>query len=57
MISEDESPSKSNLKIETLLINEAQVHELISYRQFFGGPNFFRVFRIFYKLANIPEDA
>lgn len=31
--------------------------ELIHYRDYFKDPQFFKLFRIFYSMANIPEDA
>ena len=38
-------------------ITREDCDELMKYRHFFGAPNFFKLFRSFYKLANIPEDA
>jgi len=38
-------------------INEEQTGKLATFKNYFGGPNFFKVFRAFYKLSNIPEDA
>mmetsp|Transcript_4613 Transcript_4613/g.7021 ORF Transcript_4613/g.7021 Transcript_4613/m.7021 type:complete len:184 (+) Transcript_4613:971-1522(+) len=45
------------MKTNMTLISETKVYELINYRQTLGEANFFRVFRSFYKLSNIPEDA
>lgn len=51
---EEESENKiSNM----VLVDEKKVYDLIWYRTFFGNPNFFKIFRAFYKLANVPEDA
>jgi len=43
--------------LSTTLINETAIYELLRFRAHFGPPNFFRVFRLFYSLSIIPEDA
>jgi hypothetical protein len=50
-------PAKEKLVLSTTLVNETQIFELVQFRAHFGGPNFFRVFRMFYQLSNVPEDA
>jgi hypothetical protein len=51
------SPGKTPMVLNTFLVNDENVSKLIAHRAFFGAPNFFRIFRIFYKLAVVPEDA
>jgi hypothetical protein len=51
------SPGKTPMILNTFLVNDDNVYKLIEHRTFFGAPNFFRIFRIFYELAVIPEDA
>lgn len=60
MDGEDCSPTglaKTPMVLNTFLVNDDNVYKLVEHRSFFGPANFFRVFRIFYQLAVIPEDA
>jgi hypothetical protein len=43
--------------LNTSLIHDYSIYDLIQSRQYFGAPNFFRIFRIFYQLSNVPEDT
>ena len=55
---EDGEQKAEQDKNSTLVyVNEKETYELVGYRGFFGNANFFRLFRFFYKLAHIPEDA
>jgi len=54
---EDETKKESTGARSMIHISKEDSDELIKYRNFFGAPNFFKIFRAFYKLANIPEDA
>ena len=40
-----------------ILINDKQISDFVSFRAFFGNRNFFKIFRSFYRLANVPADA
>lgn len=40
-----------------ITIPEDQIAELIEYRKFFKDPQFFKIFRMFYALAVVPEDV
>ena len=40
-----------------VLLNDRQISDFISFRAFFGNFNFFKIFRSFYRLANVPADA
>lgn len=59
MLSDDENETRKESKSarSMLLVSKEDTDELIKYRAFFGPPNFFKIFRAFYKLSNIPEDA
>jgi len=39
------------------IINADAVAALAFYKEHFGPENFFNIFKCFYQLANIPEDA
>jgi len=51
----DDGEAKSGTNM--VLIEDKKITELMDHRSFFGNPNFFKLFRSFYRLANIPEDA
>ena len=40
-----------------IIIPEYKITKLIEYRNFFGSPTFFKIFRAFYKLSNIPYET
>ena len=50
-------PGKTPMVLNTFLVTDDNVYKLIEHRAYFGLPNFFRIFRIFYQLATVPEDA
>ena len=39
------------------MVVASKVNDLIKYREIFGHPNFFKVFRAFYALSHIPEES
>ena len=55
--SDEEQEIKNRSKPIINLVDKKEVEELINMRSNFGNINFFRIFRIFYKLAVIPRDA
>ena len=54
IVEEDEAENK---QANMVLVDEKKIFDLVWYRSVFGNANFFRIFRSFYRLANIPEDA
>ena len=46
-----DGPNEVNMVVAT------KVHELIAFRTIFGGPDFFKLFRAFYALSHVPEEA
>jgi hypothetical protein len=55
--SDEEEEIKNRNKPIINVVDKKEVEELINLRTNFGNINFFRIFRIFYKLAVIPRDA
>lgn len=55
--SDQEEEIKNRNKPIINLVDKKEAEELINMRTNFGNINFFRIFRIFYKLAVIPRDA
>ena len=45
------------MKTVMIPVADDQISELVEYRQFFKDPQFFKIFRIFYALAVVPEDV
>lgn len=40
-----------------VLIGESKIKKLVAYRELFGAPSFFKIFRAFYKLSHITPDT
>lgn len=61
---EDQSVTSSELaQVQTnnpncmIHISGSYVNELVKYKGKFGAPNFFKLFRAFYKMSVIPKEA
>jgi hypothetical protein len=47
----------SSNKKSLIILNADIVREIFSFKEHFGAANFIKIFRVFYLLSNIPDEA